>query len=65
MKKLNRAMEQFWLIVTIVATGMAIWMLFNLGWEKGAWYLLFPGLAGLMWMFRRTMRKRMDQNQGL
>lgn len=62
MEKLNRGMEHFWLAVVIASLIYAIWQCVSLGWSVGYYNFLIPGLAGIWFLFRRTMRKRIEKN---
>lgn len=65
MRGLNRALEVFWMIVTLVSFGMTIWFVLNDGWDNAWYYFGFPFLAAIMWAFRRAMRKRYEKDQTL
>lgn len=62
MNKMNKIVENLWLVLAIIAMGFAIFMLATKGWDKGATSLVFPLLCGVWYGFRRTMRKRMERN---
>jgi len=61
MKNLNRIMEFFWLGLAILSTLGAIYYVNILGWDEGWYYLLFPAVALMMFLYRRGMRSRLDK----
>ncbi len=72
MRKLNKAMEFFWLAVAIGTAVAAIWTVATEGWDKGAQWFFFPAIALTMFFFRRITRRKLeaiaernDQRQGL
>lgn len=63
LEKTNRALEIFWLLITVFAVGLAVYTIVTDGWEYGKWYIIFPLLAGAMYLFRRMLRKRYDKRR--
>lgn len=63
MRKIHRFMELFWLIVCLLATIMALYMLVRTGFREGGIYLLFPFLAGAMYGVRRWVRKKVEKQE--
>lgn len=54
-------MERFWLLITVVSMVVVIYLLFTEENKKQTLqFLVFPALAGLMFGFRYTFRKRME-----
>lgn len=54
-------MERFWLLLTVVSLIIVIYLMFTEENKKQTLqFLVFPGLAGLMYGFRYTFRKRME-----
>lgn len=51
-------MEVFWLSIAIVALIMALYMIARSGWEEGGYYLIFPLLAGGMFVLRRKVGRK-------
>ena len=63
MNQLNKFLEKFWLAVGIVAAAVAVYMILTEGLTEATYYLLFAaGIAGLMFGFRRGVRKRMERD---
>ncbi len=60
MKKVNRFMEYFWLVVAVATLGLALWAIANTS-LKDAWtWLLFPLFALLMYGVRRFLRSKLE-----
>lgn len=54
-------MERFWLLITVASLVVVIYLMFTEENQKQTLqFLVFPGLAGLMYGFRYTFRKRME-----
>lgn len=54
-------MERFWLLITVVSLVVVIYLIFTEENKKQTLqFLVFPALAGLMYGFRYTFRKRME-----
>lgn len=60
LRKLNRFMEHFWLAVAIGTAIAAGWVIATDGFEKGRSWLLFPGIATAMFLFRRFTRRKLE-----
>lgn len=60
-RKMNNAMKMVWLAITAVSLIMVIVMGFVDGWEKWAIYFIFPGIAFLMYLFRRFAGNRVAE----
>ncbi|MGC6532624.1 MAG: hypothetical protein ACON34_06435 [Flavobacteriales bacterium] len=62
--KLFRYVEIAWLVIGVIALGVAIYEINTLGFDQGKVYLLLPAIAFVWFGFRRAMRKRMERNMG-
>jgi ABC-type bacteriocin/lantibiotic exporter with double-glycine peptidase domain len=62
MKKINKIMEAFWLILASVSLIVVVYIIITKGFLQNLQLLIFPILAGLMFAFRRIFRKRMETN---
>ena len=62
--KLFRYVEIAWLVIGVIALGVAIFEINTLGFDQGKVYLLLPAIAVVWFGFRRAMRKRMERNMG-
>ena len=60
MRKINRFMEHFWLAVAIGTALAASWVLIADGFDAGKQWLVFPGIALAMFVFRRMTRKKLE-----
>ena len=60
MKKVNRFMELFWLVLAGVTLALAIWAIAANGFAQGRVWLWFPVVAVGMWAVRRFMRKKIE-----
>jgi hypothetical protein len=61
-QKINRFLEYFWLFLTLAAAALAIYFIYEEGYEEAKWHLLFPLLAFAMYIMRRGLRKRFEAN---
>ena len=64
LKKWNRVLEKFWLIIAIATLLLSIVLGFmdDWVWRKVATYFLLSGLAWGIYLIRRGLRKRLDKN---
>lgn len=62
--KVTKAAEKFWLIATIFATAVTIWIIYTDGVERNKFLPLIPLLAGLWYVIRRIFRKRLERDLG-
>ena len=64
LKKWNRILEKFWLIIAIATLLLSIVIGFvdDWVWEKVVTYFLLSGLAWGVYLIRRGLRKRLDKN---
>lgn len=53
--------EKMWLIIFIASLLFACYEVFSYGVEEWT-YFIMPGLAGVMYIFRRFLRKRFEKN---
>jgi len=61
MKKMNKFLEYFWLVISIVSLILVVYVYSAIGTE-GNWVLIFlPVIAVGMYVFRRRMSKRLEQ----
>ena len=67
--QVTRAAEKFWLVSSIIVTGVSLWIILSEGWENNQMLPLVPALAWLWYFVRRGFRKRlqkdMDSNKSL
>lgn len=64
MEKMNRFLEIFWLLLGIISSIMAIYLVMIDGLEKNSKYMLMlPLLAFAMWIMRRSLRLRLEKNR--
>ena len=64
MNQVNKWMEKFWLLFSIVALLYALYEIsFGIGWPNGSKYLYFPFIAFFWWLFRKKMRERVERVQ--
>lgn len=54
--------ERLWLSFTIGAFLLALYMVFTHGIQEWGYFIGF-GLAGVMYIFRRMLRKRFERNR--
>lgn len=54
-------MTAFWLILAILSSIVALYMIATAGWAEGSMFLIFPLLAGMMYGFRKFMAGRMEK----
>ena len=62
--KVTKAAEKFWLVATVFATAVTIWIMFTDGVERNKFLPLIPLLAGLWYVIRRIFRKRLERDLG-
>lgn len=58
---INRIMEIFWLSLGVVSLVAVLYLNFNQGFDKYAFYFVFPAIALFAFMMRRFMRKRVEK----
>lgn len=62
--KVTKAAEKFWLVATVFATVVTIWIMYTDGVERNKFLPLIPLLAGLWYVIRRIFRKRLERDLG-
>ena len=60
--KVTKAAEKFWLVATVFATVVTIWIMYTDGVERNKFLPLIPLLAGLWYVIRRIFRKRLERD---
>ncbi|MEO8066297.1 MAG: hypothetical protein ABI599_01265 [Flavobacteriales bacterium] len=60
MRKVNRFMEIFWLVVAVVTFGIAIWVIIKSSFAQSWTWLLFPVFSVGMFLVRRFMRGKLE-----
>jgi len=56
-------LEKMWLMVAIVCVILAIYKTIMIGYQDGLYFLLFALLAAVLFLLRRRMRIRMQNEQ--
>jgi hypothetical protein len=64
MNNLNKIVLVAWAIVVVASFGYALYMVSQVGWEKGADNLFIPAIALMWFLFRLGMYRRMNKNNG-
>ena len=59
--KYNKIMEKFWMTVAIVSGIIVIYLMIRDGVVANLQLLVFPALAGAMYAFRVSFRKRQEK----
>lgn len=62
MENINKALERMWLILSVLALLMAIYFMVTEGVSEAYYYLIFPAIAGAMYMMRRAIRVRLENS---
>ena len=62
--KVTKVAEKFWLVATVFATAVTIWIMYTDGVERNKFLPLIPLLAGLWYVIRRIFRKRLERDLG-
>jgi hypothetical protein len=63
MGKMIIFLEKMWLMVAIVCLILAAYKSMVIGYEDGAYFLMFSLLAAALFLLRRRMRIRMQKQQ--
>lgn len=64
LKKVSKIMEKFWLVIAIVSFLVVLYFFFTDGINRVTLqFLVFPALAGAMYAFRLTFRKRLERRE--
>jgi len=61
LEKVNRVMETFWLVIAICAALFGAYMVGQVGVEEGIMYIIMPFVAAMLWMLRRSFRKKLEK----
>jgi hypothetical protein len=63
MEKMNRILEVFWLILTILVSALVIYMIATEGFYKGynQWLVIFPLLTAAVYLLRRGLRIKFEK----
>lgn len=62
-QKLPFILEIIWLVVMVVGLGAAIHKTIDFGFTESIMLYVIAGIAGLMYVLRRYMRKLQEKNQ--
>ena len=62
MNKLNKFLEIFWLVISIVSIILVVYVYSNIGIEDNLILMFFPVVAIAMYVFRKRMSKRMNND---
>ncbi|MFA9372186.1 MAG: hypothetical protein ACERIH_10795 [Labilibaculum antarcticum] len=62
-QKLPFILEIIWLVVMVVGLGAAIHKTIDFGFAESIMLYVIAGIAGLMYIWRRYMRKSHEKNQ--
>ena len=63
MKKMNKFLEYFWLVVSVLSFILVVYVYATIGIE-GNWVLvLLPVISAGMYVFRKRMSKRFEQSE--
>lgn len=61
MKKMNKFLEYFWLVVSIFSVILVVYVYSTAGTENNLVLILLPVIAVGMYVFRRKMSQKFDQ----
>ena len=62
MKKMNKFLEYFWLIVSIVSVLLVVYVYSAIGRKDNMILILLPVISVAMYIYRRKLSKKFDQN---
>lgn len=62
MKRHNRIMEIFWLVVAVVTFFFSVYRVTKVGFGEGYVFLFMPVVAGVLFGMRRRIRKKMEED---
>ena len=62
MKKMNKFLEYFWLIVSIVSVLLVVYVYSAIGSKDNMILILLPVISVAMYIYRRKLSKKFDQN---
>lgn len=60
--KMMRYMEIAWIVIGVAGAVVAAYEINRVGFDDGKQFLFLPAVAGLVYLFRRGMRKRIERN---
>jgi membrane protein implicated in regulation of membrane protease activity len=61
--KMNRRLEVFWWVITIILVILIVIMAFVEGWDKWAGFFLLPVISAILALVRRFMAKRLQKSE--
>ena len=61
-QKINIFLEYFWLVLTIACAFLAGYFIYTEGYDEAKWHLIFPLLAAMMYIMRRSLRKKLENS---
>jgi len=64
MNNLNKIVLVAWAIVVVASFGYALYVISQVGWDRGADNLFIPAIALMWFLFRLGMYRRMNKNNG-
>lgn len=65
MGRVSKALEYFWLVITLVALVLSCYLIFTDGFARNYIYLFFPCIGAAVWMKNRYLRKRFEKDKEL
>lgn len=64
MEKTNKLLENFWLVFTIASFLFACYSVLFIAQTRSEFNKFYiPAISFFWWLFRRSMRRRMERNQ--
>jgi hypothetical protein len=60
MKKMNKFLEYFWLVISVISVILIVYVYSALGTEDNLILILFPVIAVAMYVYRRRISKVLD-----
>jgi Flp pilus assembly protein TadB len=64
MEKTNKLLEHFWLVFTIASLLFACYSVIFIAQTRNEFNKFYiPAISFFWWLFRRSMRRRMERNQ--
>ena len=64
MKKLNKFLEIFWLVVSIITILIVVYVYAKIGIKDNLVLLLLPVISVGMFVFRRSLREKFEKKNG-
>ena len=62
MKKMNKFLEYFWLFISVVSVILVVYVYSAIGTEDNMILILLPVISVAMYIYRRGLSKKFDQN---